>query len=492
MVLAAVELFVKSVRRFNKEGVLKYTWPRFTKLQGISYGTALDSLLPSVVLRLRREQILESQAGTLEFPNTLWYVPNHFTDGAFPPRPLIAIQNCLTPYLATHYRYQDVSELGVRQIMIGDFLASLKLLFQDHPEPVYAQSLSWHSRVAQAITYQVSVSDVEGIKIIPLRDGSWTNAQSGDLCFPELDQGLEVPDGINFSVIARNAAGDPHRRALYRWLGAWDLTITEVCELVLRRHGDFSPWTFTKSQIRSHAYYLFRASKTCKLNWKERLRFLEHGTSRMYFGRVLYLDLGGEFHIREFFPDGSTNVHILDLEYESMAPNNLRSDWIAWLQSFGMWSIPKPAESALGPLTLEFKHIMKHFASQRFLQLLRANWSEYEPYFSATTKREIGEALVECLDGTRHRLKDVFLPEAALLDVPLAMNTLHFVDVLPMDDSWRNFDIFGVGTRQDLRFYATILTNIKHKSYLKPSKEQVAHLYSKAQDAIRMNPTSPS
>ncbi|KAI9686954.1 MAG: hypothetical protein M1822_002707 [Bathelium mastoideum] len=490
LVGAAVDLFVQSAHRFNREVGLKYTWPRFAKSQGSLRGT-FDTLLPSIVARLRSERVLESYAGTFELPPSLCHVPMQFTDGKPRPTPLMVIGDRPSKFLNSEYSYQDVSHLGVKKVDMDGFLWSLWHIVRDYPDSVHTQPQEWHSRVAQAITNGASRNDVTSIAIIPLRDGTWTSAWAGDLYFPELDQGLEIPDGINVHVIDENAAQDPHRRRLYQWLGAKKLTIAEVCELVLYGHEEHESQNWNRSQIISHAWYLFRASKTYRLEDPRRLRLAEQGADSVHHADKMYISLQQEYNITEFFPDGLPSIHILDRAYVEKAPDNLRDEWIKWLQGLGMWCIPRLAYSTHVSLAPEFRRLLDGIPSQRFLQLLRANWDIYYPYLNDEVLEELEEALVECLDGSRRPLKEVFLPIPALLNEPLALNTLKFVDVEPADESWQNLSILGIGTRANLRFYASILKNIKYKEYLKPSKEQIVGLYSHVQRLVETMSSIP-
>ncbi|KAF2235086.1 hypothetical protein EV356DRAFT_576268 [Viridothelium virens] len=493
LVKAAAELFLQSVRRFNngREGLLKYEWPRYTRSQGTSRGTALDKLIPGILQLLRSKKVLQSQAGTFEVPNDLTHVPLKYTNGSSPPTPLLAIDGNLRPFLASEYSFQDVADLGVQSLVPRTFFAGLRRQLQTSANAIYKQAQTWHSRVAKAITNQVSWDDAKSIKIIPLRGGTWTSASCGNLYFPELDEGLEVPPGINISVIAQDAAAESARRAMYKWLGANDLNVAEVCRLVLDRHEkDDHEWE--TEHVVSHAWYLFRASATCRLDRPARLRFAEQGTGHLYYATAMYLDHGGPFHaweFREYLPDGPRLFHILDTAYANKASPELNDAWVAWLRSLGIWSIPRLAQPFGRRLTPEFKSLLERIPSQRILQLLTRQWDDYRPYFSDDIRKELGESLVECLDGSRHRLKDCFLPKPQLLSVTFAMNTLPFVDT-EENEHWESLSEFGVGTRANLRFYATILKNIKHKPYIKPTKEEIIRLYSKIQTLIEKYPNS--
>ncbi|KAL9093859.1 MAG: hypothetical protein Q9165_003782 [Trypethelium subeluteriae] len=461
--------------------------------QGTSRGTALDKLIPEILQLLRSKKVLQSQAGTFELPNDLTHVPSKYTDGSSPPTPLLAIHGNLRPFLASEYSLQDVADLGVQSLGPRSFLAGLRRHLETNANTIYRQTQTWHSRVAQALTNLASWNDAKTVRIIPLRDGDWTSASCGNLYFPELGEGLEVPPGIKVSVIARDAAANSALRAMYKWLGAQDLTVAEVCRLVLARHEKNEGGWFLEHLV-SHAWYLFRASATCRLDRPARLWFADQGTAVSYHATSMYLDLGGPFRVWEFWeylPDGHSLFHKLHPAYTDGVSPQFHDAWIAWLQSLGIWSIPRLAQPIGGRLTPEFKLLLERIPSQRILQLLKKHWDDYQPYFNDSIRRELGESLVECLDGSRHCLKDCFLPSSRLINVSFAMNTLPFVDT-EQDEHWEKLGEFGVGTRANLRFYATILKNIKRKPYLKPTKEEIVQLYSKVQAIIERDPNSSS
>jgi hypothetical protein len=77
--------------------------------------------------------------------------------------------------------------------------------------------------LAQAVVQINTWKDFRHLNLVPLRDGSWTNA-TGRLYLPELhDASDSIPEGISVAIIDANAASDPSRRELYQKLDACKL-----------------------------------------------------------------------------------------------------------------------------------------------------------------------------------------------------------------------------------------------------------------------------
>ncbi|KAL9088067.1 MAG: hypothetical protein Q9165_006408 [Trypethelium subeluteriae] len=491
---STIDLFVESVRRFNKDNIAKYSWPQFTRSLAPNDGTVFQSLLPDIVNHLRTLPVLESQAGALMAPEALTYVPVVFTDGGTPPVPLLATATTSRRYLATPYSYSDVSGLGVAEFTAAAFLEELRSYISQSFTAFKSRPLDWHARVARALRHKCSsTKKLKNIPLIPLRNGTWISWNRGDFYFPNSTGGLHVPGGIDIPVIAEDAINDSDRRELYRWLGATELTPRDVCSIIIKEHASHSKayGKWTRNDVLEHAWYLFRVSQNFVVEKPRDLLLAVEDISLLQKASSLYLDTDSEFSIAKFVPKGV--VQYVDPAYHTYGPNDLSAECIAWMRStLGVNTIPKLGEG--GNLTPEFSYIIQNTPSQSFLGLIVANWDAYaNSFFYPNSIREtIASSIVNCRIGsdlTRCPLKETFLSTPAILNAPFAKDTLPFV---LLDDqynrSWSRLDYFGVGTVADLKFFLTILTRLSEDSSLHPTKDDLVRIYEQIQARCRDDP----
>ena len=454
-------------------------------------GTVFQPLFQDIIKRLKNEPVLKSQAGAPTFPSSLVYIPLPFTDGGSPPKPLLKDHQNLHCYLATPYTFNDLTCLGVGKLTVYSFIGGdgkvkangLRAYITQHGEDYRTESNAWHARIALAITRQVDAHKVRDIKLIPLRDEGWIAATGKKFYFPELEQGLKIPAGINIPVIDTLCAQDQSRRALFKWLGAETLDSITVCRILLDEHKRFLdtprfPWG--RETVIAHARYLYNASKTRYLPNLDGLGLVVNGSSLLLKGSSVYMDDGSEFSVAKFIPPSSDIVKYIDPAYP------ISDEGVCtWLKSsVGVRTIPKCQNDADNDLSDEFKYIIRKVSSRRFLKLLMANWESYFPSFNRNSQMgKVGLSVVTCTNGAKLPLNATFLPNSKLLGVPFAKEVLPFLDIDERtDDRWKKLKGLGVCTSPDLRLYMTVLVAISVKSSLRPSKPQVEQIYKSLED----------
>lgn len=496
---------MESVRRFNREGILKYTWPRYTQRLAGMEGTVFHDLLPDIIKRLEQEIVLESQKGVLKSPKSLVYVPLQFTDGASPPLPLLDSQRNLQSFLATQYSKADVSCLGVRTLTVTSFidgkllgLDGLRSYTQDHRTHFQNRSNAWHSRVALAITGNASPSTLRNINLIPLRGGDWVAAAKHTFYFPELEGGLKIPSGVRMSVVDIVAAQDAHRREMFKWLGAQNLNAASVSLTLLKEHTNHSD-TWDKKTVISHAWYLFHAYKTLPKATQDELpldelRLAVKDSPSLLKGQSLYVDDGGEFSVAKFIPQDSGIVRYIDPAYFAGIPSNLSAEFKAWLKGKpdmrrtpGVQTIPTLRKLYTESLSEEFQFILKNTSSRKFLRLLMVHWGSYEDDSQrGDIAKTIKSTSVRCTNGSQNPLEKTFLPLPPLTNFPFAKDVLPFIDISDKKNpQWKNLGVFGVGTDVNLRFCLRVLSGLAQNNNtpsLRPTMEEVAQIYEAIQN----------
>ncbi|KAI9658631.1 MAG: hypothetical protein M1821_002191, partial [Bathelium mastoideum] len=486
-----VELFVTSVHRFNQEAILKYTWPQYTKGLASTHGTVFEPLLPKIIHRLKAERILESQTGSFIFPTSLVHVPLHFTDGKSPPTPLLEHnKHC---YLATSYDYGDVVHLGVNNLEISSFIGGdtrfgvdgLRAYARHHKIEFRNRPNMWHSHVANALMRTKQPGKFRNIKLIPLRDDTWIAVKDvKTFYFPQLEQGLEIPPGINMSVIDPLPARDTNRKVLFQRLGAETLDANSVCGTLLNEHAKRigQPLTdWDRRTVISHAWYLFHARNMHSRRSLDDLGLIAEGSSLLLKSSSVYVDDGGEFSISKLVPQRANIVRYIDPGYFTTETPDVTIKFTAWLTNNSrVQTIPKLPNDNMRELSGEFKYILASMSNQRLLTLLMSFWNSYSSYRSVPEIWEkLTAVLVTCSKGSRVPLNKTFAPLPALKDEAFARGVLPFLDIGKTISEWRHLSELGVRTTLDLQFYVALLLGLSQHRSLQPSEAEVTRIYEK-------------
>ena len=486
LITVTIELFVKAVSRFNSEGILRYTWPQFTQRMAANDGTVFQNLLPDLIKHLQGLPVLESQAGMLKAPQSLIYVPEEFTNGANVP--LLDSETALQGYLAAPYFFFDVSSLGVTEQSSGSFLDGIRSLAFANTLAFRSRPYAWHARVARAINYRLSFSDqkLRQTPLIPLRSGIWISANQGQFYFPSSSNGdLLVPKGIEVQVILPEAAANPYRKELYRGLGAKNLDVDHVCQIIVKTHAQHSATygEWTRSIVIEHAWYLFLA-RDCLIDNLRSLLLAVEDKRLLQKASSLYMDDDSNFSITKFVPKGM--VSYIDPAYYAKAPDHLRNEWLSWLQNqLGVTIIPKLADVSSNMMSQEFSYILRNVPSQSFLRLIVECWDSYSHWFinclDESVLKSVSSSMANCKVGKvsiKSSLNQTFLPLPSMLDAPFAKDVLPFLTLDgTIDDRWSRLSSLGVGNAMDLKYFLAILTRLPEHGSLHPTKDDVAKIY---------------
>ena len=460
LIRRAIDCFVDSVKVFNRTGICKYDWPQFLHEGSSGNGTIIQDFIPTLRRTLKNLEILENQAGTYARPSLLVLVPDHFTDGGNPSRPLLDEPDDLRMYVSTRYKPTDLRSLGLTYQAASHFrwILSSKSLWW-----IQWRGSTWHSRLAAAILHG-ECSSFRNIKLIPLRDGRWVSANDERIYFPNTSGNIVVPEGIELNIIEETACADQSRREMFMRFGAKTLTENEICNLILDRHRSLNSSThsLTLDCLISHAWHLFslgNAYLDCSS-----LKLVAERNSNLSVGHELYMDFPDcSFHMRDYFePDGPCKF--LHSNYLAYGPSSRRSSWHEWLQhKAGVSILPKLLNNGVfgrPSMSPEFQYLIGQFHSGVWLTLLRDNWSHY--YFDASRIPGTFRALlVDCTGGRKCPLSDTYLATSAVTREPLAREHVSMIEVPnPEHRGWLNLCTLGLRTAQDLDFYLSILLSI--------------------------------
>ncbi|KAK6431660.1 hypothetical protein LTR95_012179 [Oleoguttula sp. CCFEE 5521] len=477
LISATTDLIVSSVDAFNDTGLLKYTWPRYLRWSGFHSETVFQSFYADLLQRLRSHPVLLSQFSTLENPSRLLYLPSQFADDSKPPRPLLLGNRSLRDFASADYEPEDLEELDVPSLDDRTFVDMLEHTLTDANSDFKAKSQLWHARLAKAVvSVGVRKYGITGLPLIPLCHGHWVSATDGPFYFPEISDGLNVPNGIKFVMVDESAAKSEWRRKLYKELGAASLDSTQVFKQILdqHKHYDQDHCSWSVDDVVNHARFLHDApSRPAYFN----LSVLRVASRESCFhgGRDLYMDSPNtSFRISELFGLDNPVIHFIHERYlDEDTPT-----WLSWLQGeLGVATRPK-LEGSDGDLTKEFCWLMETKPSTVWLLLLRDNVDHASGPWHKTVAA-MKKAAVLCTDSIPRKFSEVYLATSDVASESLSLKTVPFIKVDdPEHPGWLRLSHFGLGISRDLCFYLTILHKLPSLSQDDFSLIDVKRIYS--------------
>ncbi|KAI7354940.1 hypothetical protein KC354_g10975 [Hortaea werneckii] len=367
---ATSALFAKCVDAFNATDLLKYTWPRYAKSQGNAHGTIFSGFFKRLCNQLRSKEVLQSQAGSLQKPSSLFIVPSDYMDG---PKPLVVAPGRLRTYLSPTYRANDLAELQISPLSPREFfnIVSRYAEFSKQPEV-------WHVKLAKALL-RAGSHYARAMPLIPMSDGKWIAPDKGKFYFPEVAEGMSVPNGIEVAMISSEVQ-DPHRRNLFAELGASKLRMNEVFELILNQHKNarHSNKAWSCEQAVEHARFLFSApSRPRSYTFKD---FRLYGSdNKLHVAEDLYMDdTKSTTAMSTLFGKSNARIVFIHPGYFDTSVVEVSSGWLNWLKNeVGVNTLPRLTRPGYH-ISPEFHWLIDNKASSVWLSLLKDNPSFYD------------------------------------------------------------------------------------------------------------------
>ncbi|KAI7196205.1 hypothetical protein KC324_g4509 [Hortaea werneckii] len=320
--------------------------------------------------------------------------------------------------------------------------------------------------------------------LIPMSDGKWIASDKGKFYFPEVAEGMSIPNGIEVAMISSEVK-DPDRRKLFTELGASKLRINEVFELILNQHkkASHSNKAWSCEQAVEHARFLYSApSRPRSYTFKD---FRLYGSdNKLHAAEDLYMDdPKSTTTISTLFGKSNARIVFIHPRYFDPSVTEVSSGWFNWLKNeVEVNTLPRLTRPGYH-VSPEFHWLIDHKASSVWLSLLKDNPSFYD--LSCCTreiKTDLSNAAVRCRDGQDRKLGDVYLPLKAVAEEPYAHVAVPLLDIQQPDDyTWQNLQAIGLRTKPDIAFYLAVLKNMSLSSNPLASRGDVKKVYEKIQ-----------
>ncbi|RYP11238.1 hypothetical protein DL764_000194 [Monosporascus ibericus] len=176
-----------------------------------------------------------------------------------------AVKDKVTPIATTQaaFAFLPIDNFGFRFLIHADFLlvASRESLEYKHPwnlalqdgirdafvEAIYRFVLLPENEDGKGLCYTWPNSRfcdtllkerLKKFPIIPLRDGSWVNAEERHVYLVSKNGDDHVPTGVDISIVDQDASRDPIRRKSFEFLGIKEYSPRQVCNLIVELHKE--------------------------------------------------------------------------------------------------------------------------------------------------------------------------------------------------------------------------------------------------------------
>lgn len=492
------DTFCEAMAAFCADPLLRFLWMRF-----LPVGRAFDrnplwqALSSQVVNVLKQERVLylHDSSGVysetlLSQPLNVRILPSEYLDQN--REPLFADRSGRNrKYLSLHYDEQDVQVLrSAFGLQIIEDIHIFHRLTQDLSSPnsrmkALETENDWHIRAANLI---LSVAErSSGVRrmiedqsdLIPLSNGHWTTANSGDIYFPPL-YGPSIPLDL-VTTIDDGAANNIARRRMFEFLGVTEIQPAQVIDRLWRSYA-FPNEIANLNVSKGHLRYLYWHHRDIEDARFSRLQIYDHNLRKVQCHQgLIYMPSEDEYGPNELLkavphPQDPNRlipeypVAFINSEYTNLFhPSTRRRElsWSGWLErALRIRRIPR-LKYDLGSLSPEFRHILR-YRPEKTVKLLEMHWRVYRREMTNRIEEEISQAEVACQGASLAILSRTYFPVPTLLHKAQELRTpqeFPFLNVPGFSqediEDWRFLERFGVKFEANLNFYLDILRQHK-------------------------------
>jgi hypothetical protein len=430
-------------------------------------------------------------------------------------------------YLSLEYRDQDLNLLrnhGLRYINWDEVIARVKSDLQESASRMKsADDDDWLSKVARLLhisfrdSLTVEEEAIKKLSLLPLRDGSWTSIQSGNVYYPKVGgTDLDIPAYLKLNVVDPKAVANADRKQLFDSIGVQTVSIPFVRKEVSKRYT--TPFSHYYTDAAAHLRFLYLTQHLAMppFNYDDvwlspqKGHFQQHGSVGFY---IRDDDPYGAGELLRCIEPGTNPgdcapgfdvFFVHDVYFVTTPPRPTKSSpsWKDWLHDFfhvrrHLRLIDKNGTK----LSDVSQYVAKH-QPEKFVGYLQATWALEVSTVAREDciVKELSGIDVLCVGGKMRRLDSTYLPTKGLKQLCnrflcdgeffpfLRLEAELHHDTFPPE--WEALGMaFGLGFNQfDVAFLLAILQSLldenpRAESLVKP--ERVYELYVYLQTEIR-------
>ncbi|EJD00234.1 uncharacterized protein FOMMEDRAFT_170214 [Fomitiporia mediterranea MF3/22] len=460
---AIIQTFITAVRAFQTQGTLQDLWIRFLP-SGI-VGSFFKAVERDLLRDLREMNVVRDSSGAVRRPCQVLSVPSTFRYDFTPLVPARFMERSGFYYLSDNYDMLAdgpiLKQLGVREMTVDDLLTGLQAMSSNH---FMAHNNRWHDAVCSQLLHVAKRNKkLQGLKILPLDDGSWAAThKAGNFVFDCDMQGIPAHIDLRRIHSCVCPSSSPTRHTLFRHLGVGQADPVFIAEKILSYQG--------RLPVQAHitnAKFFFMYHYSNLPSPAGRLRFAdEQGNTDT--SDVLYLDLpSDQGRLRQALPSSARFIHP---EYMLQYCAKERDEWLSWLQSSVRLNLaPRIVNDCLSP---EFEEMSQRLSLSEFLDALRYFWPRLSTKSPFSWLGKLGSMTVKMDNNSDYRLNSTFLKRRVLAQHP----ELPFLPVSdPESRGWDFLGRVGVTIAADTSFYVKLL--IHHQLQGLDDQKTIKNIY---------------
>jgi hypothetical protein len=499
--------FVKAMQELCNHDTLRYVWMRYLPHEGdFPWDNYWKSLVAAIKKKLGTTKLLRPRSEqSLQLITKLRRHADVSVDGD--GEPIFAdVQPEI--YLSKQYQNLDLEMLrdyGLGQITMKELLDRVEADLKSSASRIRSpdSTRAWHTKAASLISVAFSqdwaqyYERIRKLQLIPVQNGRWVSADSSrvSLAFPTVN-GMDIPSDLDLTLIDQKAFGHPKRKILFQYLGAKQLTVQRVRELILNKYGAVVSHSTLfgtlgdSSQNISLAHlsflYLTHDPANTDIQSYRWIRVITHdGSLKAPRSQDVYIADDHRYGTKELlrpkapedawpasaqgFPVSFISHHYLEHVPLQSQGHGAGMGWLDWLEKC-LGTRTRPNLISEGQLTDLFEYIINH-RSGDLLGVLQHYWPwiERDILGSENIKEHLREITVLSRGGRKTALSESYLPYPNLKGRCLEYLGEEDVEKFPFLDlsntlvphELHDWDFlhtaFGVGKEENLEFCLEML-----------------------------------
>ncbi|ORY68490.1 uncharacterized protein BCR38DRAFT_521547 [Pseudomassariella vexata] len=507
------EAFVKAMRQMCDHDTLQYRWMRYLpQHDDFPWDGYWSKLVDQIKGNLASASVLRPLSqGQLQL---IGQMRRHSEQSTYHNGEAIFEDINPERYLSKHYVASDLAKLTEYRLVVITMSEILDRAMADLGSPnsrmkSLATNEEWHSAAASSLIYTFTEDGrrlrpchrhrVSKMPLIPTQRGGWISADDSSvpIAFPTVE-GVVIPTDLDLQLIQQSAVQNPERRLLFAKLGAIELSVRQVRQIIFEIYSKSS----NLALLFGNSLYPEKAS-LAHLSFLYLTHNRQHDEKQAYssisvitMGGSLKMPHSADVYIAHNHRYGAKRLlgQVASIPGESkgapgfqvpfLVPAYLESplnsteplvgigSWRKWLRSeLGICNHPRLTWD--GSLTSVCRYVMEH-RPEEFLGLLQFHWAsiQQDVMASDSIRDEIAKTKVPCGNGEFEKLSNTYLPISDLEErceeyqIADDFPFLSFDDTLCPDDlsAWDFLHTaFGVGKHDDLGFYLEMLEHVARR-----------------------------
>ena len=458
LVRGMTDAMMEAIEQFLEHEALQYTWMRYLPRPGTHHWDPFwNTLVESIMERLKSKRVMRTRGKRVlrRIGDMRHRVGSHNDCHGNPLFPDLDPEL----YLSDSYAQGDIETLmvfGLRKMFFAEIveMARRDLAESDPPSTLRSQwtDEDWHSRASQLLLspfekkWANQIAEVRQLDIIPLKDGSWTRADLGDIFYGTIG-GISIPRDLGLRIVDPNATKNERRVDLFNALGVQTADVSMVRSRILAMHHESHerPIDFRDALWHLVFLYLTHESRSEEENAGNLVVYDHRNRPRRPLEHDLYILDDHPYGAQSLLGTGpmvNFGASFVDSRYfrDAPGPSGLGFTWFEWMHEYvGVRRNIRMLERGGTSLSAECWHIATH-QNHKFLEFLKHVWPTQGDAVAGSSNaiQLLRGVPVSCTNGEKAIMRESYMPLQELRRVQSRFadsDILPFLDISSSDDA---------------------------------------------------------